>query len=177
MKKFLFLSLTLLTLMACNQEQPANNKETQQEASKAKPATQTTTVNPIQKQSEIDLELIKQYLSKKGIDAQVTPSGLYYRIIKEGDKNKMPTASSNVRTNYKGMLLNGQVFDQSPEGKPISFSLDQVIPGWTEGIQLVGEGGTIQLIVPSRLAYGPRRISVIPPNSVLVFDVDLLEVN
>ena len=106
-----------------------------------------------------------------------TPSGLHYRILRNGTGAK-PKATNKVRVNYHGWLDNGKVFDSSYQRRePISFGLNQVIPGWTEGMQLVGEGGMIELLIPSNLGYGARGAgSDIPPNATLHFLVELLQV-
>jgi FKBP-type peptidyl-prolyl cis-trans isomerase FkpA len=107
----------------------------------------------------------------------ITPSGLQYEVIIEGSGQK-PGGSDMVRVNYKGTLTDGTVFDSSySRGEPAEFPLDAVIPGWTEGIQLMNEGGFYRLYVPSKLAYGEQGAgSVIPPYSTLIFDVELLSI-
>lgn len=109
---------------------------------------------------------------------QTTASGLQYKVTKQGT-GKQPTASSVVTVHYTGKLLDGKVFDSSVErGEPIEFPLNQVIPGWTEGLQLMKEGGKATLYIPSQLAYGEQGVSgTIPANSTLVFDVELIKVN
>jgi FKBP-type peptidyl-prolyl cis-trans isomerase len=106
-----------------------------------------------------------------------TPSGLQYRVLRNGTGEK-PTAANKVRVNYHGWLDDGKVFDSSYQRRePISFGLNQVIPGWTEGMQLVGEGGMIELWIPSNLGYGARGAGRdIPPNATLHFLVELLQV-
>ncbi|MDR2417854.1 MAG: FKBP-type peptidyl-prolyl cis-trans isomerase [Treponema sp.] len=105
-----------------------------------------------------------------------TASGLQYEVITEGSGAR-PLASDTVRVNYEGTLINGTVFDSSYEyGQPVEFPLSRVIPGWTEGIQLMNEGSTYHLYIPSELAYGEEGASVIPPNSVLIFKVELLAI-
>lgn len=106
-----------------------------------------------------------------------TASGLQYRVLREG-KGKKPTAANQVRVNYHGWLDGGKVFDSSYQrNEPISFGLNQVIKGWTEGMQLVGEGGMIELLIPSELGYGSRGAGgAIPPNATLHFLVELLQV-
>jgi len=112
--------------------------------------------------------------NKDGI--KVTASGLQYKIIAAGSDNK-PSPTDAVLVNYKGTLVDGTVFDQSPEGEPVELTLDRVIPGWTEGLQLIGEGGKIELYIPSELAYGEAGAGAsIAPNSALIFDVELVEV-
>ncbi len=107
-----------------------------------------------------------------------TPSGLKYKIVREGSGPK-PKKSDRVKVHYKGWLDSGKVFDSSYDRKePIEFPLSGVIPGWTEGMQLVGEGGEIELDIPSELGYGRRGSPpVIPANAQLHFKVELLKVN
>ena len=106
-----------------------------------------------------------------------TESGLRYRVLRTSDGNK-PTASNSVTVNYRGWLDSGREFDSSyKRGEPISFPLGGVIPGWTEGMQLVGEGGMIELWIPSRLGYGTAGSPPsVPPNATLHFIVELLNV-
>lgn len=108
---------------------------------------------------------------------KTTDSGLQYEVIEEGDGPK-PTADDQVKVHYTGELISGEVFDSSRErGEPVTFGLSQVIPGWTEGLQLMEEGARYKLYIPSDLAYGPGGNRSIGPNETLVFDVELLEVN
>jgi len=110
-------------------------------------------------------------------DFQQTDSGLKYNIVREGDPNKKPTAASTVLAHYKGWLDDGTIFDSSYDrGEPASFPLSGVIAGWTEGLQLIGEGGEIELEIPSELAYGPQGRPGIPPNATLHFKVELVEI-
>ena len=107
-----------------------------------------------------------------------TPSGLQYRVLRKG-AGAAPKATSNVKVNYHGWLDNGTVFDSSyKRGEAIEFPLNGVIKGWTEGMQLVGQGGMIELLIPSNLGYGARGTpgGPSPPNAQLHFLVELLEV-
>lgn len=105
-----------------------------------------------------------------------TASGLKYRVTKESNGRK-PKATDKVKVHYRGKLTNGTVFDESyKRGKPAEFPLNGVIAGWTEGLQLVGEGGSIELIIPGKLGYPNGQPPTIPPNATLHFTVDLLEV-
>jgi peptidylprolyl isomerase len=109
-------------------------------------------------------------------DMQTTSSGLKYQVLKKGSGTKSPKATDTVKVHYHGTLLDGTVFDSSVErGQPISFPLNGVIPGWTEGLQLMKVGDKFKFIIPPNLAYGPNSPSPkIPPNSTLVFEVELL---
>ena len=105
-----------------------------------------------------------------------TGSGLLYKAVTEGTGEK-PVATDTVKVNYEGSLANGTVFDSSYErGEPISFPLNQVIPGWTEGLQLMSVGSKYELYIPSDLAYGPGGTGPIPPHSALKFVVELLAI-
>ena len=105
-----------------------------------------------------------------------TASGLKYEVMKQGTGTVSPKATDTVNVHYHGTLLNGTVFDSSVQrGAPISFALNQVIPGWTEGLQLMKLGDKFKFEIPPNLAYGPNSPSpLIPPNSTLVFEVELL---
>jgi FKBP-type peptidyl-prolyl cis-trans isomerase len=105
-----------------------------------------------------------------------TASGLKYLVLKRGTGTVSPKATDTVRVHYHGTLLDGTVFDSSVErGQPISFSLNRVIPGWTEGLQLMKVGDKFKFEIPPNLAYGDQSPSPkIPPNSTLVFEVELL---
>ncbi|MGK0324908.1 MAG: FKBP-type peptidyl-prolyl cis-trans isomerase [Polaribacter sp.] len=118
---------------------------------------------------------IIEYIEENDLVANRTNSGLYYVINEEGTGTR-PTSSSNVTVAYKGYFLDGTVFDQS-DANGISFGLDQVIIGWTEGIPLFKEGGEGILLIPSSLGYGLNGAGSIPRGAVLVFDVNLISVN
>jgi FKBP-type peptidyl-prolyl cis-trans isomerase FkpA len=106
-----------------------------------------------------------------------TASGLQYEVITPGNGRK-PGETDVVSVNYQGSLIDGTVFDSSYDrGQPVEFPLDQVIPGWSEGIQLMSVGSTYRLYIPSNLAYGEQGAqNVIPPNSALIFEVELLAI-
>ncbi len=107
-----------------------------------------------------------------------TASGLKYVVLKHGSGTISPRANDTVKVHYHGTLLDGTVFDSSVErGEPISFALNQVIPGWTEGVQLMKVGDKFKFEIPANLAYGPNSPSPkIPANSTLVFEVELLAI-
>ena len=106
-----------------------------------------------------------------------TSSGLKYRILRKSS-NPKPVPSNRIEVDYRGWLDNGRPFDNSyNRSSPTTFSLNQVIPAWTEGLQLVGEGGMIELEVPSNLGYGEKgNPPIIPPNATLHFKVELLRI-
>jgi FKBP-type peptidyl-prolyl cis-trans isomerase len=124
------------------------------------------------RQAEIDF--LAENSKKEGI--VITASGLQYEVITEGTGAK-PGRDDTVRVNYEGTFTNGTVFDSSyARGEPAEFPLSGVIPGWTEGIQLMSEGASYRFYIPSALAYGPRGYSSIPPYSPLIFEVELITV-
>ena len=123
-------------------------------------------------------ELMLQKLSEITADAKTTDSGLQYVMIEEGS-GKSPEAGQNVSVHYSGYLMDGTKFDSSYDrGEPITFPIGQgrVIPGWDEGITLLKVGGKAKLIIPPNLGYGNRAIGPIPPNSTLIFDVELVDI-
>lgn len=148
MKSFFSLLLVLL-FISCNNDDSNNKIETEAD--------------------------ILQYINTNNLIAKKSDSGLYYVIKTQGNGAK-PTSNSNVTVNYKGYFLNGKVFDQS-SAAGISFNLQQVIKGWTEGITYFNEGGEGILLVPSHLGYGSKDYNGIPGGSVLIFDIKLLKVN
>jgi len=110
----------------------------------------------------------------------VTASGLQYKpVSRKGNDAQKPGRTDCVSVNYKGTFIDGRVFDQSPASQPISFPVNRVIPGWTEALQLMHVGETWELTIPSKLAYGARGTpgGPIPPNTPLVFSVELLKVS
>ncbi len=115
--------------------------------------------------------------NKKNEGVKTLENGLQYKVLKEGTGNS-PTAADKVKVNYKGTLINGTEFDSSyKRGQPAEFQIGRVIPGWTQGLQLMKEGAKWQLFIPAELAYGENSpTAAIPPNSVLIFEVELLEV-
>lgn len=119
-------------------------------------------------------EFLAANAKKEGV--KETASGLQYKVIKEGT-GKSPKATDVVEVNYEGKLIDGTVFDSSYErGEPIEFPLNQVIAGWTEGLQLMKQGGKYEFYIPSDLAYGEAGNQGIEPNSTLIFTVELLDV-
>lgn len=134
------------------------------------------------KQAEENLEAARKFLlenkTKKGV--KTTKSGLQYMVLKEGTGAR-PTSDSTVSTHYRGKLLSGKVFDESYKGdapntdeRPVSFGVTQVISGWTEALQLMKVGAKYRLFIRPDLAYGERAPGSIPPNSLLIFDIELI---
>jgi FKBP-type peptidyl-prolyl cis-trans isomerase FkpA len=125
-----------------------------------------------QKQLEKDIEIIENYLKNNDIEAESTGSGLFY-VIKRQGSGEAPSEYSWVKVRYEGRLLdNGVLFDKgTTENYLVNY-----IKGWREGIQLFNEGGEGTLYVPSKLGYGDEQQGSIPPNSVLIFEIELLEV-
>lgn len=147
----LFVSLITFFTIGCIKDNECKGKTPQQE--------QSTILN---------------YATANGITATAHSSGLYYQVVNPGS-GATPTLSSRISVKYKGRLMNGTVFD-STSTSAISFILGGVIPGWQLGIPLIQKGGSIKLLIPSSLAYGCQGSGPIPSNSVLYFDVDLIDV-
>jgi len=160
-----------LTLAGCNREQ-ANN---QQPAAQAAAGQAGSGMAPA---ADLSPESNQKYLADNGKMTGVTtrPSGLQYRVIKQGS-GKTPTANDQVTVTYKGSLITGQVFDQTDPGQTATFPAGQLIPGWVEALQLMKEGDEWELTIPSALAYGEQGAGgVIPPNQTLVFQMALMKV-
>lgn len=115
--------------------------------------------------------------NREKANVRTTQSGLQYEVITEG-KGPRPAATDKVRVHYTGTLLNGTEFDSSVRrGEPAEFGVDQVIPGWTEALQLMSVGSKYRLYIPAKLGYGERGAGqAIPPNATLIFDVELLDI-
>lgn len=118
---------------------------------------------------------LKENMEKDGV--MVTDSGLQYEVVTEGEGEK-PAATDTVSVHYVGTLINGKEFDSSvARGQPAEFPLNGVIPGWTEGLQLMNVGSKYRFVIPSELAYGERGAGAdIPPGATLIFEVELLEI-
>lgn len=132
-----------------------------------------------QQASSKNLETANQFLEKNKTaeGVKTTASGLQYKVLKEGN-GVSPKATDNVKVHYHGTLIDGKVFDSSVErGQPAEFPLNRVIPGWTEGLQLMKKGAKYRFYIPPGLAYGAQGAGSIGPNSLLIFDVELIDVN
>ena len=152
-QRFIVIAAASLCLLGCNQ------------------STQTNSAN----KSGTTVPSAAKTPAKKN-EMTTTSSGLKYQVLNQGTGTVSPKATDTVKVHYHGTLLNGTVFDSSVErGKPISFPLNRVISGWTEGLQLMKVGDKFKFEIPPNLAYGDRSPSgAIPPNSTLVFEVELL---
>lgn len=118
---------------------------------------------------------LEENKTREGV--QTSASGLQYLLLEAGEGQQHPQATDRVKVHYHGTLTDGSVFDSSvARGEPIEFSLKQVIPGWTEGLQLMVEGEKARLFIPSNLAYGDRAVGSIPAGATLIFDVELIEI-
>lgn len=136
-------------------------------------------VQAIAKMGEENIKAGAAFLAENGKKPNVvtTASGLQYEVLTAGT-GASPKATDQVRVHYEGRMLDGTVFDSSiARNEPITFPLNQVIAGWTEGLQLMKEGGKTRLFIPANLAYGESGAGEIPPNSLLTFDVELIKVN
>ena len=141
---------------------------------------QTTLTAEKQKEDNVILEQNKAataaFLAENRKKSGVVelPSGLQYKMIQEGEGSN-PVPTSKVTVHYKGTLIDGSVFDSSYDrGQPLTFQLDGVIPGWTEGLQLIKPGGKCILYIPPHLGYGDQGVGPIPPGSTLIFEIELL---
>jgi len=125
---------------------------------------------------KIGVDFLAKNAQVEGV--KTSTSGLQYLVLTEGTGSEHPKASDKVKVHYHGTLIDGSVFDSSVDrGQPISFGLNQVIKGWTEGLQLMVVGEKSRLFIPSTLGYGNRASGPIPPGSVLIFDVELIGIN
>jgi peptidylprolyl isomerase len=171
MKKSIFLLIGLaITFSAFSQSKKVDPIELKKRCEAEKVASPTT-------QADIDKNLILQYAIDHLLDVQSTPSGIYYIMEKEGDGKGHPDMNSNITAHYHGSLLDGTIFDSSVDrGQPFTFQLKGVIKGWQEAIPLLTKGGKGKFLIPSKLAYGSRAAgSSIPANSVLIFDIELID--
>lgn len=133
-------------------------------------------VDPVINVSAAEVQAVESYLSSQGItNAVKDPRGFYYRISTPGTGTVTPTVCMQVRVNYVGRFTNGTIFDQT-NGTPATFYLGQVISGWIKGVPLIKSGGKITLYLPPSLGYGSATIGPIPGNSILIFDIELLNV-
>lgn len=129
-----------------------------------------------QENTRVGAEFLAENKTQEGVIE--TKSGLQYTVLTPGEGTQHPGPRDTVVVHYHGTLLDGSVFDSSVDrGPPISFALNQVIPGWTEGLQLMVTGEKTRFFIPAKLAYGNRSAGKIAPGSLLIFDVELLEIS
>lgn len=146
----------------------------QQEFETRQKKQRETMMASLEKNKADGAAFLKENAKSKAI--YTTKSGLQYKIVKKGE-GKKPTVNSTVKVNYTGTLIDGKKFDSSYDrGMPAEFPVGAVIPGWTEGLQLMNEGAKYIFYIPYNLAYGEQMAGDIPPGSTLVFEVELLEV-
>ena len=130
-------------------------------------------------EGDTNLKIADEFLEKNkksNPEVKETPTGLQYRILKEGTGSS-PSSTDKVKVHYVGKLLDGTVFDSSVErGEPSEFGLNQVIRGWTEGLQLMKQGAKYEFFIHPKIAYGSRPRPKIPGNSLLIFEVELLDI-
>jgi FKBP-type peptidyl-prolyl cis-trans isomerase len=157
-----------LCLLGCNKSAPSETK--------GPPITPQNNATPATAPNTPAAETKPAAANAESGEMKTTASGLKYQVLKHGTGTISPKATDTVKVHYHGTLLNGTVFDSSVQrGQPISFPLNAVIPGWTEGLQLMKVGDKFKFEIPPNLAYGPGSPSpAIPPNSTLVFEVELL---
>ena len=149
-----------------------------EEIQKAMMKLQENAMKKQQEEGESNKKKSADFLEKnKGAEGiKVTASGLQYSVIKEGD-GAIPKKEDNVKCHYVGTLIDGTKFDSSVDrGQPAEFPVGGVIPGWTEALQMMKVGSKYKLFIPPELAYGPAGRPGIPPNSALIFEVELLEI-
>ena len=194
--------VALLLLAGCSETQETSQPEVAQEQQQSQEMQASQSVSQpevaaeaiLAEQELIQQELIQQeliqqeliqhdpgqaylYINAQKSGVKVMPSGLQFEIIESGE-GRSPLATSNVVTHYQGTFVNGDVFDSSVDrGAPAEFPVNRVIAGWTEALQMMKEGDKWRLVLPPEIAYGERGAGgLIPPNTVLVFEVELIEV-
>ena len=168
------LSISALALSGCNQQQASNAPAEPAKEASAPAASTPTPAGQGDMSPEGNQKYLADNAKKDGVT--VTPSGLQYRVIKQG-AGASPKASDVVNVTYKGWLIDGTVFDQTQPGQQATFPAGALIPGWVEALQLMKEGDEWEITIPSELGYGASGAGgVIPPNQTLVFDMALISV-
>jgi FKBP-type peptidyl-prolyl cis-trans isomerase FkpA len=127
--------------------------------------------------SAAEIASLQTYLSSNGITATQHPSGFFYKITQVGSGQAVVNLCSKITIKYVGKLTNGTIFDQTTAGATATFTLGQLIIGWQKGIPLISSGGKITLYIPPSLGYGSAGSGPIPPNSILIFDIELVGVS
>ncbi|MDZ4679371.1 MAG: FKBP-type peptidyl-prolyl cis-trans isomerase [Saprospiraceae bacterium] len=187
MKRY-FRIFPFLVLSACGPQQPADQATPDAPVAPARPLSEDDLMLRLASeleanvgtQSKVDQNIIVNYAMENFLDIQKTPSGLYYQILAEGQGNLLHLGD-HLLVHYHGTFHNGVSFDSSySRNKPIECYIGKMIPGWNEGLQLTRLGGKIRLFIPSELGYGTSGLkngdkTIVPPNAVLVFEVEVLE--
>ncbi len=165
MKKKIYAVIPMFILFACGE---AENVEDTTENKVEEKIEEVVVAEPNYSED------IKNYMTEKGLEGKETETGLFVVIENPGKGGEKPSSTDDVTIHYKGYLLDGTQFDGT-EDAPASFPLNQLILGWQEGIPHFSKGGKGKLIIPPFLGYGDRQVGDIPPNSILVFDIELLD--
>jgi FKBP-type peptidyl-prolyl cis-trans isomerase FkpA len=168
MQKLLWILLSSIVLFSCLKDSNSNKTCTYPDSQTIAPDSQ--------------VQKVKAYLDSNHITAQKHSSGFYYVINTQGSGAFVTNLCSIITVTYKGKFTNGNVFDSTASNASASFALGQVIAGWQKGIPLVNKGGKITLYIPPSLGYGPQNTTdnghvVIPGNSILIFDVEVLDIS
>lgn len=182
-----FKVLPFLVLFACGPQQPSDQATTDAPVTQTPPSEDELMLRlsseleaNAETQAKIDQNIIVNYAMENFLDIQKTPSGLYYQILEEGQGNLLHLGD-HILVHYRGTFHNAVEFDSSlSRNKPIECYVGKMIAGWNEGLQFTRIGGKIRLLIPSALAYGTTGLKagdkiIVPPNSVLIFDIEVLE--
>lgn len=156
MKKLLFIALVFVALTSCKKENRCSYDECAQKA----PAT--------------EIQSVESYLQSNNITATQHCSGVYYVITQQGSGPR-PTGCGAALVNYIGRLTNGNEFDRNPAGQPVPFNMVELTPGFKNGLMQLKSGGKMTMYIPPYLGYGNQQVGSIPPNSILIFEVELLD--
>jgi FKBP-type peptidyl-prolyl cis-trans isomerase FklB len=172
--------LGALALAGCNrQNQAQQNADQKSQTASAEAPAPDTAAGP-QLPAELSAEANQKFLDANKVKSGVmtTQSGLQYRVIKAGLGKGVTAPDDIVTVTYKGSLINGKVFDQTPPGQTAMFPAGQLIPGWVEALMMMKEGDEWELVIPANLGYGTSGAGdAIPPNQTLVFDMALIKVD
>ncbi len=163
MKKIYILTLAATIMFACKNSRTAEPKMDGGERQNFKT------------QNEIDAEVISKYVAEKKLNGKYINGGIYAVVSDSGSGDKHPTVKDTVVVEYHGSFLNGVIFDETKPGKTITFPLSNLVEGWKIGIPYLKKGGKATFVIPSSLAYGAQGSGAIPANSVLSFDIVLVD--
>ena len=163
MKKIYILALATTIIFACKNSRTSEIKMDGGERQNFKT------------QNEVDAEIINKYVAEKKLNGKLINGGIYAVVSDSGKGERNPTVKDTVVVEYHGYFLNGNIFDETKPGKTITFPLSNLVEGWKIGIPLLKKGGKATFVLPSSLAYGAQGSGTIPPNSVLAFDITLVD--